>query len=90
MRIMLEAARVNSGYTQRDAAKLLGICCKMLARYEEDSSYMPYEIIQKIPQVYGVDVDQIFFGNKNEFIRFMREKASEFKRVVGRDQVEGA
>ena len=75
MKMTLEAARINAGYTQIEAAKLFGIHYQTLARLEEDSSKMPYEFIRKIPRIYGVPVDDIYFGLRNEFIRFAREEA---------------
>lgn len=75
MKMTLEAARINAGYTQIEAAKLFGIHYQTLAKLEEDSSKTPYDFIRKIPQIYGVPVDDIYFGLKNEFIRFVRGKA---------------
>lgn len=80
MKIMLEAARINAGYTQMEAAQILGMHYQTLAKYEEDSSKMPYDFIQKLPTVYGIPTDYIFFGNKNEFIRFIRKEAVRFSR----------
>jgi transcriptional regulator with XRE-family HTH domain len=73
MQITLEAARVNAGYSQAAAAKLFGVHYQTLARWENDSSKMPYNMIEKIPTIYGVDSNNIFFGHKNEFIRLLRK-----------------
>ncbi|WP_044502831.1 helix-turn-helix transcriptional regulator [Megasphaera massiliensis] len=78
MKMMLESARVNAGYNQSEAAKLFGIHYQTLAKLEADSSKIPYEIIRKIPQVYGVPADHIFFGPKNEFIRYIRNCAKNY------------
>lgn len=80
MKIMLEAARINAGYTQMEAAQILGMHYQTLAKYEEDSSKMPYDFIQKLLTVYGIPTDYIFFGNKNEFIRSIRKEAVRFSR----------
>lgn len=69
MIITLQAARVNNGLSQREAAKLFEVSVDKYAALERDNSNMPYFLIQKIPEVYGVSPDDIFFGNKNEFIR---------------------
>lgn len=74
MEITLEAARINMGYTQQEASKLFGVHYQTLAKWEEDSSKMPYESISKIPDIYGISSNFIFFGNKNEFIRSKRKK----------------
>ena len=78
MKIMLEAARVNAGYTQIEAAKCFGMHYQTLAKLEDDSSKMPYEFIRKLPKIYGIPVDNIFFGSKNEFIRLLRREASSY------------
>ncbi len=68
----MEAARVNAGYTQEEASELFGVHPQTLAKYENDNSKMPYAMIQKIPEIYKVPVDVIFFGLKNEFIQYLR------------------
>jgi DNA-binding XRE family transcriptional regulator len=71
-KITLEAARINAGYTQKEAAPLFGIHYQTLAKLEDDSSDAPYSFIQAIPRVYKISPDNIFFGQKNEFIRLLR------------------
>ena len=71
-KITLEAARINAGYTQKEAAPLFGIHYQTLAKLEDDSSDAPYSFIQAIPRVYKISPDNIFFGRKNEFIRLLR------------------
>lgn len=73
MQITMEAARINAGYSQEEAGKYFGVHYQTLAKWENDSSRMPYDMIQKIPEVYHVPQRYIFFGNKNEFIRFLKE-----------------
>lgn len=72
MQITLEAARVNAGYTQAEAADLLDIHYQTLAKWEDDNSKMPYDKISKIEEIYKVPSKNIFFGKKNEFIRLLR------------------
>lgn len=71
-KITLEAARINAGYTQKEAAPLFGVHYQTLAKLEDDSSDAPYSFIQAIPRVYKISPDNIFFGQKNEFIRLLR------------------
>lgn len=71
-KITLEAARINAGYTQKEAAPLFGIHYQTLAKLEDDSSDAPYSFIQAIPRVYKISPDNIYFGQKNEFIRLLR------------------
>lgn len=74
MLITLEAARRNIGYSQKEAADLFGIHYQTLAKLEEDSSNAPFAFIQKIPKIYKIPTDYIFFGPKNEFIRLLRSQ----------------
>lgn len=61
MKMTLEAARTNIGYTQKEAASLFGMHYQTLAKLEEDSTNAPYRFIQAIPNVYKVASDDIFF-----------------------------
>lgn len=70
--ITLEAARCNIGYSQKDASQLFGVHYQTLAKWENDSSRMPFDMIEKIPSIYKISKEKIFFGNKNEFIRTLR------------------
>ncbi|RAK21108.1 DNA-binding XRE family transcriptional regulator [Anoxybacillus vitaminiphilus] len=69
MQITLRAARVNAGLTLVEASKLFGINKDTLAKYERDSSNVPRKFFIKIEEVYGVPVDNIFFGKESEFFR---------------------
>lgn len=75
----LEAARVNAGYNQQEAGALFGVHYQTIAKWENDNTKMPYEMIEKIPNIYGVPPNSIFFGKKNEFIRLLRNKANGLK-----------
>lgn len=69
IKLTLEAARVNAGYKQSEAAKKLGITQSTLSNWENNSTKLSYIDAVKIGEVYGVEPDMLFFGNKNEFIR---------------------
>ncbi|MCR1835011.1 helix-turn-helix transcriptional regulator [Oceanobacillus caeni] len=69
LKITLRAARVNVGLTLVEASKLFGINKDTLLRYEKDSSNVPRKFFIKIEEVYGVPVDNIFFGNESDFFR---------------------
>lgn len=79
--ITLEAARTNIGYSQNEAAKLFGVHYQTLAKWENDSTKMPYYMIEKIESIYGISSNNIFFGPRNEFIRLLREKLKNGKLV---------
>lgn len=72
MQMSLEAARINAGYSQKEAGELFGVHYQTIAKWEKDNSAMPFDQIQKIPSIYGVPADCIYFGLKNEFIRLLR------------------
>lgn len=61
MAITLKAARVNAGFTQREAAKLLGISKTTLASYEMYRTIPGIDMAQKIAELYGLPVDGIIF-----------------------------
>ncbi|EPF4429225.1 helix-turn-helix transcriptional regulator [Escherichia coli] len=73
-KISLEAARVLAGMTQKEAASKFGVNYQTLASWEQDSNKMKQKYVQMIPKLYSVLPEEIFFGTKNEFIRYWREK----------------
>lgn len=72
--LTLEAARTNAGYTLKEAAAEFGVHPQTLSNYERDSSNVPFSFIEKVPLVYKVPKEIIFFGNKYEFIRTLRQR----------------
>lgn len=65
MPITLKAARMNKGYNQYDAAKLIGVSSDTLSNYERGKSFPDVPIIKKIEEVYGVKYDDINFLLQN-------------------------
>lgn len=61
MSITLKAARVNTGLTQKEAAKALGIAVDTLGHYERGKRYPDVEMIQKIEKLYGLSYNEIDF-----------------------------
>lgn len=61
MAITLKAARVNAGFTQKEAAKRLGISRGTLASYEMYRTKPDIEMAKKIAALYGTTVDGIIF-----------------------------
>lgn len=66
-KITLEAARVNAGYTLKEAAERIGVSVATLHKWEQDSSDIKISQSKKIEEVYGYPREYIFFGNKIEF-----------------------
>jgi transcriptional regulator with XRE-family HTH domain len=67
IQITLKAARVNSGLTLKEAAKEFNISQLTLANYERDSTNVPRSFFIKIRSVYGIPVDNIYFGKQEEY-----------------------
>ncbi len=67
-KITLEAARVNAQLTQKEAAKKLGIHFQTLSKYENDSSNIPFSLLENASELYGIPLSFIFLGKKYENI----------------------
>lgn len=63
--ITLKAARVNAGFTQKEAAKRLNISKGTLASYEMYRTKPDIERAKQIADLYGLPVDGIIFLPKN-------------------------
>ena len=61
LKITMEAARVNAGYTQKEVAKLLRISNKTLQNWEKGICYPNADKIAAICKLYGVSYDNINF-----------------------------
>lgn len=60
MVITLESARINAGYSQKEAGELFGVHYQTIAKWEEDNTKMPFDMVNKIPEVYGIEHNHIF------------------------------
>ena len=60
-KITLSAARVNAGYSQKTAAKLLNISNKTLCSWEKGKTFPEQPMIDKLCELYGVTYDMINF-----------------------------
>lgn len=65
VKITLKAARVNAGYTQKEAAELLGVSNVTLCNWENGVSFPDAQQIQKICELYGVSYDNLNFLPNN-------------------------
>lgn len=61
-KISLKAARVNAGYSQKDAAVQLGISNKTLCSWENGKTFPDQPMIEKLCGLYGVTYDMIDFA----------------------------
>lgn len=64
MKLTLKALRMNKGYSQEEAAKLIGVSTDTLANYERGMTYPDVPIINKIEEVYETKYDDINFSYK--------------------------
>lgn len=60
-KMTLKAARVNAGYTQKEAAKRLSVSNKTLGNWEKGVSSPNAVKAAKICELYGVGYDNIIF-----------------------------
>lgn len=81
LKMTLEAARINAGYTQVEAAERLGLKPTTLAGWEKDSTKLSYVEAHRLAKLYGITPDLLFFGNKYDFIRKIKNKYRENERV---------
>ena len=65
MPITLKAARVNKGFTQREAASLIGVDRGTLKNYEQGKSFPDVPVLRKIEEVYGVEYKDLIFLTHN-------------------------
>ena len=57
----LKQSREGRGYTQAEAAKLIGISVETLGNYERGKSYPDIPTLRKIEELYGVPYDRLIF-----------------------------
>jgi transcriptional regulator with XRE-family HTH domain len=65
-KLTLRAARMNLGLTRKEASKLFGIHHETMANYEANSAKVPRSFFVKIPEIYGISVDKIYFGKEED------------------------
>lgn len=60
-KLTLKSVRALRGYTQVEAAKLIGISPDTLSNYERGKSYPDIPILKKIEEVYQISYNDIIF-----------------------------
>lgn len=60
-KMTLKMIRELLGYTQENAAKLIGVSTDTLGNYERGKSYPDIPVLRKIEEVYGIPYDRIIF-----------------------------
>ena len=65
MRLTLEAARVNAGYNQKEAAKMLGISRDSLRYYEQYKKSPKVELAIQMANLYQCTLTDLIFLKSN-------------------------
>ena len=61
VKMTLKAARVNAGFSQKEAAERLGVSNKTLCKWEKGISFPNAQQIKAICELYQVSYDNIIF-----------------------------
>ncbi len=72
LQITLRAARVNLGLTRKEASKFFDIHYETLTKYEYNSTHVPRSFFTKLESVYGIPVENIYFGSEDDYIEKMK------------------
>ena len=65
MEITMKAARINAGYTQKEAAKLLKVSKDTVSNWDRGKSYPDVTNLRDIERVYRVKYDDLIFLPKD-------------------------
>lgn len=65
MEITLKAARINAGYTQRQAAEQIGVTVDTIGNWERGKSFPDAMQIKAIESAYRVSYDNLIFLPQN-------------------------
>lgn len=64
IQITLEAARVNAGMTQEQAAVYMGVDRSTIRRWEKGKKLPDIDDCKRLAKLYEIPLDFIFFGKK--------------------------
>jgi transcriptional regulator with XRE-family HTH domain len=73
IKITLKAARINAGYTLKSAAEKFGVHHETVSNYEHDSTNVPRSFFIKLPEVYGIPTENIYFGKQSEYLATLKQ-----------------
>lgn len=72
-KLTLRALRTNYSMTAKEVADDLDIHQQTLLKYEQDSTRIPIDLLQKLAEYYRVNMNDIFLGNKYELKRNLKQ-----------------
>lgn len=61
MKITLKAARINKGYTQHEASRIIGVSRDTISKWERNECVPNIKYISAIERAYGVKYDNLIF-----------------------------
>ncbi|UPK45738.1 helix-turn-helix domain-containing protein [Paenibacillus pabuli] len=70
----LRSLRVKNGYSQKEAAMLLGISDATLRNWERNAEVVPMPKIPKVAEVYHTPQEYIFFGRESAFSEVLKKR----------------
>ncbi len=73
----LKAARVNAGFTSKEAAKAAGVHFQTLSKYEKDSSDITLSLLNELSNLYRVPINNIFLSKEYALFRIINNKRNE-------------
>ena len=65
IRISLAAARVNAGYSQKEAAKALKTTTKTVQNHESGKTVPAWDMVEGYAHLYQLPIDCISFGRNS-------------------------
>lgn len=65
LQISLAAARVNAGYTQETAAKMMKVSKQTIVNWEKGKSEPQMSQCRELSNIYGIPLDNIFLPQKS-------------------------
>ncbi len=69
MRLSLRALRINYNLSAKKVAEDLGMHYQTILKYENDSTSIPNDVLEKFCAYYKIKKDDIFLGNRYEINR---------------------
>lgn len=75
-KISWTAARVNAGYTLKQAANQTGRSIDTIHRYEKDSSGIPLDLMSALLELYKVPPALVFCGKQSDLIGKVKQSTA--------------
>lgn len=64
--LVIKGLREKYGYTQDKVAEYLGIKREMISFYENEGREIPLEVLERLSDLFGVELDVFFVDNVDE------------------------